>query len=63
MHIATVKYGDLCIEWDDKGNMQFTRQSDMQAIRLSASEWVFLLKVAELRGWPVAPPGSEGVQQ
>jgi hypothetical protein len=62
MHIGFVRYGDVAVEWDERGNMKLVRQDNGQHITLSVSEWAFLLKVAELRGWPVAPPAGPGEQ-
>lgn len=56
MHVATVTYSNLSISWDATGTMTIARTDLPQSIQLTASEWVLLLKVAELRGWPVCPP-------
>lgn len=53
---TSVRHADLVIDFDSAGWVQITRQSNCQVVQLSESEWVFLLKCAELRGWPVAPP-------
>jgi hypothetical protein len=53
---TSVRHADLVIDFDAGGWVQITRQSTGHSIHLSQSEWVFLLKVADLRGWPVAPP-------
>jgi hypothetical protein len=54
---TSIRHGDLVIDFDSGGWVQLTRQSNGQSIQLSVSEWVLLLKCAEFRGWPCAPPG------
>jgi hypothetical protein len=44
------------VDFDANGTVQITRQSNATAVQLSKSEWIFLLKVADIQGWPVAPP-------
>lgn len=56
---TTIRHGDLVVDFDAAGWVQITRQSNAQCIQISTSEWVFLLKCAELRGWPMSPPGVE----
>ena len=51
-----IRHGDLVIELESDESVRITRQSNAQAVALSISEWTYLLKVAELHGWPVAPP-------
>lgn len=53
---TSVRHGDLVIDFDSAGWVQVTRQSNGMSIQLSQSEWAFVLKVADLRGWPVVPP-------
>lgn len=53
---TTIKHGDLVIDMMPDGSVQITRQSDMSVIRISLSEWNYLLLVACIHGWPVAPP-------
>jgi len=55
--IAThIRHGDLVIDMDSCGDVQIVRQSTGQAIRLSLTEWNYLCQIAELHGWPIAPP-------
>lgn len=54
--MIVVDYAGLKIEWNDKGDMSITRQSDATRIYISRTEWGVLLKIAELNGWPCAPP-------
>jgi hypothetical protein len=56
MHATSIRHADLVVDFDASGWVQVTRQSTGHSIQLSQSEWIFLLKVADLRGWPVAPP-------
>lgn len=56
MLATSIRHGDLVIDLEPNGDVQVTRQSNAQAIRLSTSEWAYLLKVADLHGWPIAPP-------
>jgi hypothetical protein len=57
MMISThIRHGDLVIDMETDGDVQIVRQSTGQAIRLSISEWTYLMLVAELHGRPVAPP-------
>lgn len=55
---TSIRHGDLVIDFDSAGWVQITRQSTAQSIQVSTTEWVFLLKCADLRGWPMAPPGT-----
>jgi hypothetical protein len=57
MHSTSIRHADLVIDFDSEGWVQITRQSNAQTVQLSKSEWVFLLKCSELRGWPTVPPG------
>jgi hypothetical protein len=57
MHVATVTYSSLSISWDATGTMTIARTDAPQSIQITVSEWVLLMKIAELRGWPVAAPG------
>lgn len=56
-----VRHGDIVIDMQADGEVQIVRQSTMQAIRLSLSEWKYLIMVAELHGWPVLPPTTTEV--
>lgn len=58
MLATTIKHGDLVIDMNSDGSVQVTRQSDMMAIRLSLSEWNYLVMIAGIHGWPVAPPDN-----
>lgn len=51
-----IRKGDLVIDMHGDGTVQIVRQSNMQGIVLSISEWQYLIHVAELHGWPVVPP-------
>jgi len=57
MLATTIRHGDLAVDFDAQGWVQLARQSNGSTIQLSQSEWIFLLKCADLRGWPIAPPG------
>ncbi len=57
MIATSIRHSDLVIDFDSAGWIQITRQSTMASVQVSASEWIFILKCADLRGWPVAPPG------
>ena len=61
MLATTIRHGDLVIEYGEDGNVRIVRQSNATHVELSQSEWVFLLKTAELAGWPIAPPNSATV--
>lgn len=56
MHPMYLRYGDLLIEWDEHGHAVITRQSTAERLTLSLTEWALLLKVMDLKGWPVCPP-------
>ena len=56
MLATSVKHGDLMIDMQTDGSVNVVRQSDMSHIILSLTEWRYLLMVAELHGWPIAPP-------
>lgn len=58
MLIGYVRLGHLLVEWTESGDVRVVRQDNGQHIELSSSEWVYLLRVMELRGWPIAPPQS-----
>jgi hypothetical protein len=51
-----IRHGDLVLEFEGDGSLRITRQSNAQAVQVSSSEWIYLLKVAELHDWPIAPP-------
>jgi hypothetical protein len=51
-----IRHGDLVLEFEGDGSLRITRQSNAQAVQLSSSEWIYLLKVAALHDWPIAPP-------
>lgn len=53
---TTIHHGRLNIELCEDGALQLSRDDRPESIRLSGSEWIYLQKVAELHGWPVAPP-------
>lgn len=56
MLATNIRHGDLVIDMEPNGDVQIVRQSDMTAIRLSLTEWTYLMAVADIHGWPVAPP-------
>lgn len=58
LQLTYVRVGHIQIEWEPDGSCRITRQDNAQALVLSRSEWELLLKVAELRGWPIAAPAS-----
>ena len=62
---TSIRHGDLVIDFDSAGWVQITRQSTAQTIQMSVSEWGFLLKCVDIRGWPCAPPppGSQDWHQ
>lgn len=55
-----IRHGDLVIDMDGEGDVQIVRQSTGQAIRMSISEWTYLMLVADLHGRPIAPPADTG---
>lgn len=52
---TTIVHGPLNIEFTEDGALQIAHSQSGQSIRLSPTEWEFLLAVAALRGWPIAP--------
>lgn len=58
MIASSHKHGDLVVDFDASGWVQIARQTNGQALQLSQTEWVYILRLAELRGWPMAPPGQ-----
>jgi hypothetical protein len=56
MLATSIRHGDLVIDYDPDGSVRITRQSNAMAIQLSRSEWTFVLRTADLAGWPIAPP-------
>jgi hypothetical protein len=58
---TNVRHGDLVIDMETDGSVRITRQSNAMAIQLSSSEWIYIQRVAELHGWPVAPPTGTSV--
>ena len=62
MIATSIRHGDLVIDMDTNGEVQIVRQSTGQGVRLSVSEWRYLIAVADLHGWPVVPP-DRGVEQ
>lgn len=53
-----IRKGDLVIDMHGDGTVQIVRQSTMQGIVLSISEWEYLQKVADLHGWPIVKPNN-----
>jgi hypothetical protein len=53
-----IRHGDLVIDMEKDGDVQIVRQSTGQAIRLSLTEWHYLILVAELHGHGIAPPAD-----
>jgi hypothetical protein len=51
-----VKHGDVCIDLMSDGAVRITRQSTMEGIHLSTSEWLEVLRIAEMHDMPAAPP-------
>lgn len=62
MLATTLRHGDLVVDSLGDGSVRLTRQSTMETIYLSGTEWILLVKVSELFGWPTAPPTPEGRQ-
>jgi hypothetical protein len=44
------------IDYHADGSVQIVRQSNMQGIVISLTEWGWVCKVMELHDWPIAPP-------
>jgi hypothetical protein len=55
---TTIKHGDLCIDFQEPGSVQIVRQSNATGIVLSLSEWQYLILLADIHGWPIAPPNK-----
>jgi len=53
---TTIKHGDVRIDLMSDGGVRITRQSTMEGIRLSTSEWLYVLRLAEIQDMPPAPP-------
>jgi hypothetical protein len=53
-----IRHGDLVIDFNADGSVQLARKSNMTAIVLSITEWVFILKLCEIHDWPVAAPAN-----
>jgi hypothetical protein len=51
-----IRHGDIVIDMDTTGDVQIVRQSTAECIRLSLSEWEYLVLVADLHGRPILPP-------
>lgn len=58
---TSIRHGDLVVDFDSAGWVQIARQSNAACVQLSQTEWIFILKCAELRGWPMAPPQNMGI--
>lgn len=58
MHVCTVTYGQLSVGWDSRGTLTIARTDLPQSVQLSLSEWSCLLKICELRDWPVVAPAN-----
>lgn len=56
MLTTSIRHGDLVIDIESDRSVRIVRQSNAQSIELSYSEWIYVLKVAEIHDWPVAPP-------
>jgi hypothetical protein len=52
---TVIMHRDLGIEVQD-GSVRITRQSTMQVIELSATEWRWLTEVSVIFDWPMAAP-------
>ena len=53
---TSIRHGDLVIDFQEHGCVQVVRQSNMQGIVLSLTEWNYLLAVADIHGYPVVSP-------
>ena len=56
MMATHVRHGDLVVEFESDGSVKIVRQSTMEAILLSPTEWGYLLRIAEVLDFPMAPP-------
>ena len=56
MLATSIRHGDLVIDYHADGSVQIVRQSNMQGIVISLTEWGWVCKVMELHDWPIAPP-------
>jgi hypothetical protein len=52
---TTIKRDTLTIDVEGKSFVRLIRNSTMQTVELSWSEWIFMLRMAELLDWPVSP--------
>ena len=53
-----LRRGDLTLDWQPNGCVRLVRESTMQWVELSVTEWTFLVRSAELVGWPTVSPVS-----
>jgi hypothetical protein len=53
---TTIEHGDVCIDLMSDGGVRITRQSTMEGIHLSTSEWLCVLRIAEIQDMLPAPP-------
>ena len=51
-----LQIGDLSLTYTTQSSVRVVRQSTMEHIELSISEWGLLLASAQLAGWPVVSP-------
>jgi hypothetical protein len=52
----SIQVGDLSFTYDTLSNVRIVRQSTMEHITISVSEWGLCLASAQLAGWPVISP-------
>jgi hypothetical protein len=61
MLTTTIRHGDLVIDVEPERAIRITRQSTAQAVEVSPTEWRYILRVAELHDFPMAPPHSMAI--
>ena len=54
--VVLVQYGALMVSWTKEGDLRIVRQDNGQNLDMSITEWEVLLRIMDLRGWPVVPP-------
>ena len=60
MLTTNVRHGDLVIDFEVDGSVRIVRQTTAEAIQLSPTEWLYLIRLAEVLDFPMAPLSRPG---
>ena len=53
-----IEHGALTVSFEKNGDVQLIRSTTTESIRVSCSEWEYLIRLAEIHNFPIAPPSG-----